>query len=57
MWDNSSSALNKEANTMEFVWTLVPSLLVIGLCYLNLQCLGHKVYHKIARVVKIVGNQ
>nr|YP_009938513.1 cytochrome c oxidase subunit II [Prosthogonimus cuneatus]QNU39797.1 cytochrome c oxidase subunit II [Prosthogonimus cuneatus] len=49
--------LDSEDNLVELVWTVLPTLLVSLLCFLNLQCLGCEGYRVFTGVVKVVGHQ
>lgn len=46
-----------EDNMVELLWTVVPTMLVGCLCFLNLQCLGCDCYRGVVNVVKVVGHQ
>lgn len=50
-------ALDHENRVVELVWTVVPTLIVGGLCFLNLQYLSNESVIESAKVVKIVGRQ
>nr|YP_009171942.1 cytochrome c oxidase subunit II [Orthocoelium streptocoelium]AJG03071.1 cytochrome c oxidase subunit II [Orthocoelium streptocoelium] len=49
--------LNSEDRLIEFVWTFVPTLLTLVLCYLNLQYISYEGVMPGSKVVKIVGRQ
>nr|YP_009092180.1 cytochrome c oxidase subunit 2 [Dicrocoelium dendriticum]AHG06505.1 cytochrome c oxidase subunit 2 [Dicrocoelium dendriticum] len=50
-------SLENENDSVELAWTVIPTFMVIGLCYFNLRCLGPDVFTPIEKVVKIVGHQ
>lgn len=50
-------ALDHENRVVELVWTVVPTLIVGGLCFLNLQYLSKESVIESAKVIKIVGRQ
>lgn len=49
--------LSGEDNVVELIWTVVPTVLVLFLCFLNLQCLGCDFYRGVVSVIKVVGHQ
>lgn len=50
-------ALDHENRVVELVWTVVPTLIVGGLCFLNLQYISKESVIESAKVVKVVGRQ
>nr|YP_009092168.1 cytochrome c oxidase subunit 2 [Dicrocoelium chinensis]AHG06493.1 cytochrome c oxidase subunit 2 [Dicrocoelium chinensis] len=50
-------SLENENDSVELAWTVIPTIMVIGLCYFNLRCLGPDIFTPIDKVVKIVGHQ
>nr|YP_010702834.1 cytochrome c oxidase subunit II [Ogmocotyle ailuri]WCO09240.1 cytochrome c oxidase subunit II [Ogmocotyle ailuri] len=54
---NGVIALDYENRVVELVWTVVPTLMVSGLCFLNLQYLSSGCVVESADIVKVVGRQ
>lgn len=49
--------LPREDNVVELVWTVLPTLVVGVLCFLNLRCVTYDAYRCVTSVVKVVGHQ
>nr|YP_009516741.1 cytochrome c oxidase subunit II [Paragonimus heterotremus]ATD85504.1 cytochrome c oxidase subunit II [Paragonimus heterotremus]AYE67513.1 cytochrome c oxidase subunit II [Paragonimus heterotremus] len=52
-----TAALRNESDLLEFFWTVVPSVCVGFLCFLNLGCLGNDLILKTRGLVKVIGRQ
>nr|YP_010693889.1 cytochrome c oxidase subunit II [Morishitium polonicum]WCD42526.1 cytochrome c oxidase subunit 2 [Morishitium polonicum] len=61
IWQISSfdgiSSQNNESNIVEFFWTVLPTIAVTILCFLNLQCVISDVLDVDCKIIKIVGRQ
>nr|BAV82951.1 cytochrome c oxidase subunit II [Schistosoma margrebowiei] len=54
---NVSLVLPSEASLLEFVWTLFPTLLIVVLCFYNLNYLAYYSGTSFSSPVKVVGHQ
>nr|YP_009650994.1 cytochrome c oxidase subunit II [Uvitellina sp. SSS-2019]QCY72820.1 cytochrome c oxidase subunit 2 [Uvitellina sp. SSS-2019] len=54
---DSISSHNNESMVVEFLWTVFPTLAVVVLCFLNLQCVSYDFLDVGCKIVKVVGRQ
>lgn len=50
-------SLEDENDSVELAWTVIPTVMVMGLCYFNLRCLGPDIFTPAKYVVKVIGRQ